>query len=118
MMAVQSCMACTLAVCPAAASATASATPVLAYITQNFTETLSVSSSPPPFTNMLQLLQEDTGYIALNIASSQEHQHQHQQRAFKSQKTRRKIHTNRHNRSHHSIHQPGRTNCSQRFQQK
>ena len=112
MMTIQSCMACTLAVCPAAASAT----PVLAYITQNFTETLSVSSSPPPFTNMLQLLQEDIGYIALNIASSQEHQHQ--QRAFKSQKTRRKIHTNRHNRSHHSIHQPGRTNCSQRFQQK
>ena len=77
---------------------------------KEFKETPLTMSRPP--INML--LQED---ITINMASSQNHHHQ--QRAYKNQNRQnrhKRINTNRHNRRKHSIHQPGRTNCSQRFQ--
>ena len=42
--------------------------------------------------------------------------HSPTQRAYKSHNRHKRININRHNRSKHNIHQPGRTNCSQRFQ--
>ena len=80
---------------------------------KEFKETPLTMSRPP--INML--LQEDMAYITINMASSQNHHHQ--QRAYKNQNRQnrhKRINTNRHNRRKHSIHQPGRTNCSQRFQ--
>ena len=83
---------------------------------KEFKETTLTMSRPP--INML--LQEDMAYITINtinMVSSQNHHHQ--QRAFNNQNSQnrhKRINNNSHNRSKHNIHQPGRTNCSQRFQ--